>query len=685
MKKMTLCLMLILALVFPVVVSATNVSTDVALQKSVAQVGDTKYSTIEKALDAAMGTEEKVVLLSNATLEGTYQVTDNLTIDLAGFNISATNKLFEVKGAEFTVEGKGMLEETTPDYAPIYVFGSDNVNDTNYTVINVGKDVTLKGWAGIMVKNSAKNHAYGVVVNASGTMIGEKDSGEGTGSAIYVNGSIKDIENCPVINLNSAILTNATGTGVYGAGFAKWNIKDTKITAYEMGVGIKSGIFTLDNVDITVNGPYAFPTGNGNGINATGAAIQIEEYKSYVGKIDLTINSGNFTSENNSALLEYTTSVDGVTFIENIAINGGTFNSAEEKDVITLSDSFKTTITDGFITGGTFSSDVSSYIPAYYVCNQSGSNYVVQKLHDIKVNYTEGGTASSDVIRAYEGRKIGLEIAPDKDYEVKEIKITDASGKATVITDHFFAMPNSAVTVDVTFGKIVKQEVTVPDVVEKDEKVEDILLDSLKKDEDFKDVIENNNVEVKVEVSEEKVDKAEKEEIEEKLEKENITVGKYFDITIAVKNKDTGVTEGTIDELTEEIKFTIEIPEDIRANKAAEGFKRIFYIIRNHEGEIEYLETELSEDETSVSFATDKFSTYVLAYKDEAITTGGASGEGEKEEAPKDEVKEEKIEETTQPDVPNTGDNIVLYVLLAVVAVAGIIVMKKANTKKSKK
>ena len=672
MKKMTLCLMLILTLVFPVVVSATEVSTENVAQLNVAQIGNTKYTTIEEALDAAMGTDEKVVLLSNATLAGTYKVTDNLTIDLAGFNISATNKLFEVKGAEFTVEGKGMLEETTPDYAPIYVYGSDDENASNYTVINVGKDVTLKGWSGIMIKNSANNHAYGVVVNAEGTMISEKDSGGVTGSGVYVNGFIKDTEKYPVINLNSATISTSTGTGVYGAGFAKWNITDTKITAYEMGVGIKSGIFTLDNVDITVNGPYAFPTGNGNGINATGAAIQIEEYKSYAGKIDLTINSGNFTSENNSALLEYTTSVDGVTFIENIAINGGTFNSAEEKDVITLSDSFKTTITDGFITGGTFSSDVSSYIPAYYVCNQSNSNYVVQKLHDIKVNYTEGGTASSDVIRAYEGRKIGLEIAPDKDYEVKEIKITDASGKTTVITEHYFTMPNSPVTVDVTFAKVVKQEVTVPDVVEKDEKVEDILLDSLKKDEDFKDVIENNNVEVKVEVSEEKVEETEKEEIKEKLDRENVSVGKYFDITIAVKNIDTGATEGTIDELTEAIKFTIEVPEDLP--EVEEGFARKYFIIRNHEGKIEYLDVVLSEDGKSLSFETDKFSTYVLAYKDEAITSEGE--EGESEEQPKEEAK---------PDVPNTGDNIVLYVILAVVALSGIIVMKKANNKKSKK
>ena len=43
----------------------------------------------------------------------------------------------------------------------------------------------------------------------------------------------------------------------------------------------------------------------------------------------------------------------------------------------------------------------------------------------------------------------------------------------------------------------------------------------------------------------------------------------------------------------------------------------------------------------------------------------------------KNEIKEEV-------NVPNTGDNIVLYVLVAIVSLIGIVISKKVNTKKIK-
>ena len=249
-------------------------------------------------------------------------------------------------------------------------------------------------------------------------------------------------------------------------------------------------------------------------------------------------------------------------------------------------------------------------------------------------------------------------------------------------------MPNSDVTVEVIYSKkIVKQEVQIPDAVEDAEKVEDVLLESLKQDSSFKEVVENNNVKVDVQVSEDKVNTAEKEEIEEKLEKEGLTAGKYFDITIAVINKDTGATEGTLDVLTEKIKFTIEIPEDLP--EVAEGFVRKYYIIRNHIGQVEYLQTELSADGKSLSFETNKFSTYTLAYADVKTTNDDVVEEDGSEEVPGgtiEEPKEESKEESNPEDmnIPNTGDNIVLYVVLAVMAIVGIIAIKKVNTKKNK-
>ena len=69
----------------------------------------------------------------------------------------------------------------------------------------------------------------------------------------------------------------------------------------------------------------------------------------------------------------------------------------------------------------------------------------------------------------------------------------------------------------------------------------------------------------------------------------------------------------------------------------------------------------------------------ICEYSESGEGESDNSGEepGETIEQPKDEVKEEA-------NVPNTGDNIVLYIALALIAVIGIVLTKKVNTKKNK-
>lgn len=707
MKKTIISIMYILILLLvPTMVFAT--------EEYEAKIGTETFSTLEEAITKA-GENDEIQLSSNVELESTVAVNKDVTINLNGFTISGASPVFEIKGAEFNVKGNGTIKENSPYYAPIYVRGSEDSTAQNYSVVNIGTGVILEGWSGIMIKepddSNTHKYTYGVVINCEGVTINSvKDTSGGTGHGVYIDGDIINQDNCTIINLTSVEI-NSEGTGIYAAGYAKWNITDSTIEGNEIGLGIKSGIIELNNVTANGYDEFSYPTGNGNGITSTGAAIQIEEYKNYAGKIDLTINGGNYTSKNNSALLEYTTSgEEAVTFIEKIQINGGTFTSAEGIDVIVVSDSFKETITNGFITGGTFSSDVSTFIPEYHVCEKSDAGYVVNKLHDITVKYSDGGTASSDFIRAIVGKKVGLYINVNEGYELAEIIITDELGNQVKTTNEYFTMPDSPVTVEVVFSKL-KQEVVVPDAIEDAGKVEEIVLESLKGNKEFEELIKNNNVEVKVEFTENKVDENRKEEIEKSL-KEDVKVAKYIDITIAIKNKDTGDTVDTLDELNETIKFTVVIPEDLP--EVADGFTRKYYMIRNHDGVIEYLDVVLSEDGKSLSFATDKFSAYALAYTDvenSAEDEGNKEPEKEPEKQPgggsentesqnpteqptetpngaltgEAKGEEEQVEEEkTNPNIPNTGDNIVLYVLLAISAMIGIISLKKINTKKSK-
>ena len=101
----------------------------------------------------------------------------------------------------------------------------------------------------------------------------------------------------------------------------------------------------------------------------------------------------------------------------------------------------------------------------------------------------------------------------------------------------------------------------------------------------------------------------------------------------------------------------------------AEGYTRVFYIIREHDGKVELLETKVEDGE--LVFESDKFSTYAIAYKDVEN-----SGEGEAESEP--------VVDTEKSDIPQTGDNVVTYIILAAVAMIGIVAFKKINKSKGK-
>lgn len=77
-------------------------------------------------------------------------------------------------------------------------------------------------------------------------------------------------------------------------------------------------------------------------------------------------------------------------------------------------------------------------------------------------------------------------------------------------------------------------------------------------------------------------------------------------------------------------------------------------MIREHNGEVELINTSMAEDGKSLTFVTDKFSTYALTYVDSQIVEN-----------------------------PSTGDNIVTYIAVGVVALIGlagtVIYLKKHN------
>jgi len=331
----------------------------------------------------AANSTDIISLTNNVQLEKTLEINKTVNINLNNHTIEADEKVFLVQGGSLNLSGKGKIKETKPNYGAIMLLGSDNSNQKDFTTISVGKDITLEGWSGIFI-NHNNNTAYGILVNMNGSINAINDTSGGTGIGIYVNGKIKHENNSPIINLSDTAKITSTGNGIYSAGYATYNINGAYISGKEAALGIKSGVFNILDGTIIGNGEDKTPTsGNNNGINASGTAIQIESNPGYKGEIELNIENGTIESKNSNAIYEYTTK-NTSTKVKNIDLSGGKYITSNGKNVFSLSDSFKNTH-QKFISGGSYSTNPSDYLETGYTItiNENSMYEVIVSTMDV--------------------------------------------------------------------------------------------------------------------------------------------------------------------------------------------------------------------------------------------------------------------------------------------------------------
>lgn len=328
-----------------------------------ARIGNNFFDTLEEAIEAA-DSNDVISLTGNISLEKTLEINKTVNINLNNHNIEASENVFLVKGGSLNLSGTGTILETKPNYGAIMLKGSNDPTKKDYSTVSVGSGVTLKGWSGIFV-NHNNGTGYGILVNLDGSIIAVNDIDNGPGVGVYVNGNIKHKDNSPIINLNKTAKITSSGNGIYAAGYATYNINGAYISGVQSGLGIKAGVFNIYDGIILGTGMDKTPTsGNNNGINSSGAAIQIESNPGYAGNIKINIKNGTIESKNSNVIYEYTVS-NIETTVTSINITGGTYISRVNKDVLSLSDNFKNKHKD-FISGGTYSSDPSNYLKAGY-------------------------------------------------------------------------------------------------------------------------------------------------------------------------------------------------------------------------------------------------------------------------------------------------------------------------------
>lgn len=439
---------------------------------------------------------------------------------------------------------------------------------------------------------------------------------------------------------------------------------------------------------------------------------------------ELTINNGTFKNVSQAALLNWNiATVNGGTFTSNnsnvilngklndtmdqgiLKITGGKFVAAKGEDVIAkMNKGNEDSLKGVTITGGTYSSDVYQYVDSGYNVHCVDGEYIIAPM-------TTKITLSSTQENIHVGDSLTLKatVEPSDSLDAvtwsssnSKVATVDANGKVTAIGAGKATITakagNQTARCEVTVYEVESgveapiidtskpvDEVTVGINDEESQKNISDTLTSIVDDitngkevtsvsdetvENIREAIDNGQVistEVQVtSVEETEVNAQDKKVLEDHID-ENVNIAQYLDINILVKADNQVI--GEINQLNKEITFTVAIPEDLMKDG------RTFYIIRVHDGKAETLETVENEDGT-LTFKTDKFSTYALAYKDAQESTKTPIQSGQ----PQDDIKGETAKE------PKTGDtsNIALYGSMALISLGlvGAIVLKKKVSEK---
>ena len=423
---------------------APEVQTD-----NVAEVNGDKFTTLQAAINEANGA--KITLLADVTGQERVNIDDGetVTIDLNNHNVTfAANKQdvynsFYVTHGTLNLLGTGRVSEQEDGefYAPVLVEGATD-NQKDYSVVNVGEGVTLQGWAGIMIDHNSAMTAYGVVVNVDGTLCSVRDASDSGGHALYINGSIAATEgNVPKITLDGATLNTEAGNGMYLAGYAETSIRNSTITSSSegsTGIEIRAGKLTITGSTVT-GGSGEYEGGpNGNGSTSSNVALAVVQHTTKL-PLEVTVNGGTFSG--GAAFIQADEQDNGEDAIKKIKIDiqDGKFEGEVYSENIVE-----------FISGGTFSSDVSEYLAdnTALTPNADGTFKVTEESGDSVVAVTNiGGTETKHTSLAAAIAKIN---SADPASEV-----TLTLQQSQILTDTITFNKNLNITVDLN-GKVLR-------------------------------------------------------------------------------------------------------------------------------------------------------------------------------------------------------------------------------------
>lgn len=573
----------------------------------------------EEELLNAVKSDGTIVLNDNITLTKVLEVKgNNVIIDLNGKTITIQDTSIKLYKGKLELTGKGTIKDVTKkNGCTIWAYGSNDAKDTDYTTLNVGKDITIDTteW-GVCLANVDKSNksAYGLTLNLDGKILSSgKESG---GMTIF--GNIKngcsydkkcDLTNVPVVNIGKTAYIKADGdVALYGAGLGTWNINGGTYES-KSAIGIKSGKLVINDGTFIATGDPKTGELYGNGIYSTGTALQIENNKGYASNMEIIINGGTFKSEKGLSIYHYPPN-DSFNALNSITINGGTFSGD-----ITLLENDNVSVTNG-----TFSTKtVESYIPNTYTMARKAENeYVVSNIEFQEVEGLEAKITSNGIdnkFYAKPGSKVVLTFTIENNYFLKGLTVVGKDGSETKVevTDNSFVMPNYAVKIILEVIRCLSKEgniVQVDKEITFNEKIDAKLVKDLS--EVFLDNTNSGLANVinkeKIEATDESIVEVELETVLTSYDEKNNTLVYDIKPIYYVDGQKVGTLSN--DAITGKVKVNLPVPTSVKDTHVKVLHKSGDKLVDEKSYEIKTTE----DGKKYITIETDSFSTFELSF-----------------------------------------------------------------------
>ena len=390
MKRKLLSVLLTLCLAFSLLPTAALADGEGTQTNDVAQIGETKYATLQEAVNAA--NDNTVKLLENVTEDINIPTGINVTLDLNG------HKITNVSGHTITVEKGGKLNISDSVGTGVV----DNTSHGKGAIVNSG-EVTLNGGT---FKRSVEKGTYSPY--------------SGNGNSWYT------IANYGTMEINIGVTVENAG------GYSSMIRNGSDRVTANCYLTIKGGNFA-GGINTVKNDRFGVLTINGGNFSNTAQYVIMNWNKA-------EITAGTFQTLDTASAVLFTSAYDSdANTVGNLTISGGEFKRASDTQEMIVDHYDASNSGTATVTGGKFDADISAYVPNGYIQNENGAVETLGETNAVaKVGDTYYKTLA-DAVAAADNNTVTLlkDVTADITIPAGKTMTLDLNGKTlTNVNDH---------------------------------------------------------------------------------------------------------------------------------------------------------------------------------------------------------------------------------------------------------